>query len=325
MPEPLITGEQGVVYLFSKYWERIPELHKIIKEINRIQTRFPDLVFTDKKGRSGGIEFETDLSKFADHYTRKIDYLYNDGKKRNVVGLKGFIDNYDPSIMAVLYWNDDCEEAYISSMIRKYGKNVKIHFINLSRHFNKSIIDNAPRLQFGEPVLQKFSDLYYDYNNLLNKGYIKEFEKDCDIRLMGYNPSYADDIPLEYWSKVKYFSTNSRIKRAKFSLIILKDPSSNLLIIKPKRAFRYTASSGRLIKDFHHKYYLSGRLDDWEDFTEPYFVIYEKAIFLSCDTKGVTLINKIKSIKSFKKFHQGGYTISRTNDKQLYRNIIDIF
>lgn len=325
-PEPLVIGEQGVVYLFSKYWESIPELSENIHEMQQVQTRFPDAIYTNKNGKLGGIEFETALSGFKDHYTRKINCEYNCGRKE-VVGIKGFIDQYKPSKLIIVYWIEDIKRTTITKEIRKINRNIVVKFVNLSRYFYSSIIENTPMLKFGHSKNQMFENIGSDYNKLMRSKLVCEFpnDKENNIRIIGYNPAEANDIPLGVWSNVKYFSTNSRMKKVKFNMLILKDPNDNFLLVKPKHAFGYSEKGNKRIKEFHNKYYLSGRLSDSNDFTEPYFVIYEKCKFLAKDQGGSGLKYKILRSKRNSKFHQGGYTINKDAEEKLFMQIGKMF
>ncbi len=326
-PEPLVIGEQGVVYLFSKYWEKIPALTKNIHEMRKVQTRFPDAIYINNNGKLGGIEFETALSGFEDHYTREIKCEYSCGWKE-VVGIKGFIDQYKPSEILIVYWEvEDIKRTTITKEIRKINRNIAVKFVDLSKYFYSSIVDNTPMLKFGQSKNQMFENIGTDYSKLVRSRFVREFPNDEEnnIRIIGYNPAEADDIPLGMWSNMKYFSTSSRIKKVKFNIFILKDPNDNFLLVKPKHAFRYSEKGNKRIKEFHNKYYLSGRLSDWDDFTEPYFVIYEKCKFLAKDQGGSGLKRKILRSKRNSKFHQGGYTIYKDAEEKLFKQIWKIF
>jgi len=80
--EPLIYTEQGVVYLFSRYWSEIRVLKNEIKEITDTHTHFPDFYYINKNGSECGLEFEYLLSKFGNHLSQlstlkdeKIDFI----------------------------------------------------------------------------------------------------------------------------------------------------------------------------------------------------------------------------------------------------------
>jgi hypothetical protein len=77
--EPIFSRqEQAVVYLFSRYWEEIPEFKN--QKIRRIHTHFPDFAIVNADGKEEAIEFEYGLSAFRSHMKDKsLRHLHRSG------------------------------------------------------------------------------------------------------------------------------------------------------------------------------------------------------------------------------------------------------
>ena len=73
--EPLIYTEQGVVYLFSRYWSEIRVLKNEIKEITDTHTHFPDFYYINKNGSECGLEFEYLLSSINNGLVLPVRFM----------------------------------------------------------------------------------------------------------------------------------------------------------------------------------------------------------------------------------------------------------
>ena len=125
--EPIFARqEQGVVYLFSRYWKKIPEFKN--KWLYDIQMRFPDASMVDTEtGANEAIEFEYALSSF-DHYKAA------DSKK---------LERYKS--LYIVYWDQDRDEGKIRAWIAPHFKG-NVMFVCLSQYFMPSIEREADRL-----------------------------------------------------------------------------------------------------------------------------------------------------------------------------------
>ncbi len=331
--EPLVTGEQGVVYLFSRYWKQIPIFQKNIFSIEKIQTRFPDALYYDKNENLGGIEFEHDLSKFLEHLSKKIKYP--DFKKK-VIPVNGFYDIFKPkATLFVVYWNEDKTEKEIENEFKKKERRYKIVFLNLSKLFKHVISKkNSPSLTFhtnhvNKSSYLKFTAIKREFTTLKERKLV-EIAKSSNnpIRIMGYNPKAAEDISLAHWNLMKFYTTKGKIWNSKesYQLIVLRDKNDNLLVIKPEFLFKYTEKSDKVIQKFFDKYYFIGKLAYWDDFTIPYCVIYDESKYTSSNKVNRELIQKLIELKAKKgkrkRFNLNGYVLNAEEDRKLFSKFL---
>lgn len=330
--EPLVCGEQGVVYLFTRYWKKIPELKNQIKEIYKMQTRFPDCLFINNNGNLNGIEFEFNLSGFKAH----IEKRYKFGTNKKITGLKNFINKVRPKgYFLIIYWNEDIDINIIKNKLKKYNRDLRFKFVNLSKFFipiikRKDDI-NYPLIFFTKKsklTKMNFKKIEKDFKSISKKGLINN-EKDTNekknIRIIGYDPKRANDIQLSHWNLISFFTTTSKLwyKDTIFKIIILRDKENNLLIIEPNYLFKFTTDDSEIITSFFNRHYFIGRLNYWENFSEPYCVIYSYSKFIP-SKYGETFIDYIIEIKSSENedenFRRGGYSIY--SDEEYYLQII---
>ena len=316
---PLVNQEQGVVYLFAKYWDKIPKLNNLIKEIEVIRVGFPDVIYLIKDSTDfNGIEFEFNLSAFK--------------KDHNRADIRRFYDDYQPKgKFIIIYWNEDIPKKSIEDIFKNID--IDLEFINLSIYFIPCIMKirgiNVPYLVFHsvKPQKIKFKNIFYDFNNLKSKKFVELRSKEKkNIRVIGYDPKKANDIMLNHWKLVNFFTTTSNLWNGNekfdkvFHLIILRDKEDNLLLLKPYYLFWFTRKNLKSIRNFFDKYYFVGKLSYWEDFTEPYCVIYKDCKYVPSE-KGRIFIDYLVKTKAKigkrKKFNQGGYRIYPTEKKYV--------
>jgi len=113
--EPVFSRqEQGVVYLFSRYWQDMPAFTG--KRTCNIQMRFPDASIKDiTTGADEAIEFEYVLSSFK--HVKRSDWKT----------LKAYDSLY------IVYWEQDADESGLRRKIRE--------------HFAGDVVCNLPSVQ----------------------------------------------------------------------------------------------------------------------------------------------------------------------------------
>jgi hypothetical protein len=118
--EPIFSKqEQGVVYLFSRYWREIPAFRD--KRIYDIQMRFPDASMEDTRtGADEAIEFEYALSSF-NHQTRA------DRKT---------LAEYDS--LYIVYWEQDVDEKKLCRTIKEHFAG-EVNCVCLKRYFRPCV------------------------------------------------------------------------------------------------------------------------------------------------------------------------------------------
>lgn len=231
--EPLVSEEQGVVYLFARYWDKIVHIKKMIKEIKIIRVHFPDGLYINNEGFLGGIEFEHKLSGFWGH----ID----DDKKKIQDIQRFYIDNKEDfpvkSPFLVIYWNKDDDEADIRTKCKKLVKGINVEFVNLSENFYPFIEKDKemliPYWSFNLKHTKKDSlnKILNKCKNLKTRGIINIFPKPQrdNIKIIGFNPKKAADVDYKHWGLINFFTTGSDSGKKK--TISEVNPPNKILIV----------------------------------------------------------------------------------------------
>lgn len=245
--EPLIYTEQGIVYLFSRYWPKIDALKSKIKEITDAHTHFPDFYYNDNEC---GIEFEYKLSGFRSHF-KEISKLVKDGVKK----------------ILVIYWEEDTDPLEIQKAIEKKG--IKCEIISLKDHFEPIIQKkkNGPLNTYWmfKPSINVALEQPYNLNQISND--IKELEENGIIesldvnknlyRTLGWDNTHSDNIDLMHWKYIHFLTTTSPFREESIPLKILVKPKGYNRIIgvfEVNSCFKILRNDKNL-KSFFNNYY----------------------------------------------------------------------
>lgn len=218
--EPLVLEEQGVVYLFSKYWKRINSKEKLnIKEITKVGSRFPDIEYYDNKYRLGGIELENDLSGFRSHMEKK--------KKGKKIDLKQFYEDSDVKVKAqfiVIYWNEDDDPQEIKKQFEEKvnNKSTIIKLVNLKEYFlpivTKSIVTKPFRAYWQFCPNKKTSnkakkktyscdEIYKELQDLPKKNWCSLPSSEKIYCIIGFNmKKKTAGIDYLHWKQIHFFT-----------------------------------------------------------------------------------------------------------------------
>jgi hypothetical protein len=202
--EPVFSGqEQAVVYLFSRYWKKIPAFKN--KWVYDIQMRFPDASMMDTETDAyEAIEFEYALSSF-NHYDR------TDRKK---------LKDYDS--LHIIYWDHDDKEEAVCKRIRQHLHfEGEIKFLRLSDYFIPCIQPEDDLLgaywKFCPNIRHKavkdayaFEKIAKATDALAEVGDIELLDVKKLYRTIGFNKLDSDFIECAHWSAIHFFTTKTR-------------------------------------------------------------------------------------------------------------------
>lgn len=324
--EPVVSEEQGVVYLFCKYWKKINSIKKLgIGSLQRIGTRFPDITYYDVSGSFGGIEIEDNLSKFLSHLKGKgMKYLKKFYNYENT----SFLDWPDAPLI-VVYWKEDTSIKELKIKFNRIINGKDINFVNLQEFFTPIITKNNETLLAGyifnnnknksqKNRIYSLSDIKDDFNKLRSDNTVQDFsnKKNLTYRFSGFDLKGADNVSIEHWSMLNFYTTSSRLwsKDSKPKIIFFKPKDMDYVsaYFRPLYLFKFKDKNKKKIGKFYKKYYLFFPYEDSK------CVIY----------MGFKSINKEIGKKIFKKVkeEQGewnptGYTIHLEEQKNLIQYI----
>ena len=202
MSEPLFSRqEQGVVYLFSRYWDRLPMFKG--KQPCRIHTHFPDFTMKDQAtGLEEAVEFEYGLSDF--NHIRDL----------------GRLKDEDVKTLYIVYWDEDADQNTLRREIRKgyrgLGFRGQLIFVCLSRYFSPLIKPDSDHLdasweftthkRFREAY--SFKTIKRHTNKLADDGYFESFKPDRLLyRTVGFNRNMSDFVEWDHWKTIHLFTT----------------------------------------------------------------------------------------------------------------------
>jgi hypothetical protein len=203
-----LRQEQAVVYLFSRYWERIAAFKGKDKRIGRIHTHFPDFAFVDMDGEEEGIEFEYDLCSFRSHLEGGcLKKLHQKGVRR----------------LYLVFWEYNDDKNDLRAKIAKKAK-FDVVFVCLKDWFQAEVMRAA-----GTEGLQTFwrfttkgkgfnlrkvyslSDIVDATEKLNREHAIETFPVDRSLyRAIGFNAEGADFIDCDHLEKIRLFTTSAR-------------------------------------------------------------------------------------------------------------------
>jgi hypothetical protein len=204
--EPIFSRqEQAVVYLFSRYWEQIPEFKS--KRICRIHTHFPDFSIVNADGKEESIEFEYGLSAFRSHLEGEcLHDLHCEGIR----------------LLYLVYWDENDDKYNLRSQIKKVGFTGKVKFVCLKDYFSACVI----RAEKTEPWQASWT--FTKTQTTPRKAYtlekietavtklelarsVERLDLNNNLyRMMGFDKSGADFIECDHWERIRFFTTTTR-------------------------------------------------------------------------------------------------------------------
>ena len=204
--------EQAVVYLFSHYWDTLPQFQG--KQIFKPHTHFPD--FSLKRRTDGGIEaieFEYALSTFEPSHCNKVDRTkLRDGE-------------YEYQKLYIVYWDEDTNPRLVARRAKDYFKmdaeTVCIHdLFHSCVGIGKESLGACWRLKSSrmtgskEPYLH--GQIKAEMKKLIGRGVFKELSVDRDLyRTIGFNTNGSAFVELDHWQKIHLFTTTTPFGEAK--------------------------------------------------------------------------------------------------------------
>jgi len=190
--EPLVFTEQGVVYLFSKYWEQIPRFTKIINRITCAHTHYPDFRFIGRDNNNWGLEFEYKLSGFSEHLS---DRCFGKLKEEEI------------KKMLIVYWIEDSSTETIKKRLSKHK--IRGEFICLKDEFNPILVKSDKSL-LGFWSRNKHGSCQLNYKK--NKKVLSKLVKDKQVNIMlpnrdiwrtiGWNETVSGKLSYDHWKKL---------------------------------------------------------------------------------------------------------------------------
>jgi hypothetical protein len=202
--EPIFSRqEQGVVYLFSRYWEHIPLFKN--KRPSRIHTHFPDFTIEDlDTGLEEAIEFEYALSDF--NHIRDLNKLKDE----------------DIKVLHIVYWDEDADQEELRKEIRKgyrgNGFRGQLNFVCLSKYFSPSIKRDSDHLDASWEFTKhkRFNEAYTfkaierDTKELMKRGNFECLKPNPKLyRTIGFNRNNSGFIECDHWRMIHLFTTKS--------------------------------------------------------------------------------------------------------------------
>jgi hypothetical protein len=274
--EPLFSRqEQGVVYLFSRYWEEIP-VFKGMKML-RIQVRFPDCSIVsavDGKNQKA-VEFEYGLSSFRSHLASPT--------LRKLYSSEGVRQLY------VVYWERNADETELKKAIRRKTP-LAVTPVCLKDYFQAVVkeVTGTDNLQSFWRFTPKASEEAYplgkiteDEEQLEEEGSVVRLNHNPNLyRVIGLNKEHTGFIECDHWTKIHFYTARG----------ISADRVPGRLYVKPngcdyfdgyfeiKRAFRVKKRANEeSLGEFWRKYYFY----PYQEYRD----VYRGAVCLVCNFK----------------------------------------
>ncbi len=210
--------EQAVVYLFSRYWERLPQFKG--KKILRIHTHFPDFTVEASNGDEEAIEFEYSLSDFRSHLKGQgLSRLHKEAVK----------------MLHIVYWEENDDRQLLTEEIKQQGFKDKITYTCLKDHFKAVVYRLNPGevLQTGWSFETEQREPPYDVSQILaaaddleHRGAIERLNVNHGLyRTTNFNRGGAGFIEPEHWSHIHFYPTTTRFSESAVPQKLLVRPS----------------------------------------------------------------------------------------------------
>lgn len=245
--EPIFTRqEQGVVYLFSRYWHKIEQFRG--KRISRIHTHFPDFSFQDD-GAEEAIEFEYGLGDFYSHIPGDVRKL-----KKWKIGR-----------LYVVYWDEDTDKEQLRLEVKERFKG-ELVLVCLKDYFSPCVTPEKDRLvptwvfaQCRQPLryVYSFDSIVRDAKRLTAEGNFRRLEPAKRLyRIAGFNRESASFVELDHWETVHlYLTYRFGADRIPSKLLVKRSGYEHFSgFFQVDHAFHILKSS-ELVSDFFRQYY----------------------------------------------------------------------
>ena len=249
MAEPIFSRqEQGVVYLFSRYWDKLRDFEG--KRICNIHTHFPDFSLEDiKTGEEEAVEFEYARQTFYSH-------LPGDVKK---------LKENDIKVLYIVYWDEDVNRE---ELLRKIGRHFKgkVNLVKLSEYFSPVIKPEKLRLgAYWEFRGTKCFDKVYPLKEIEAKtqkleddGVVQPLRVNAELyRLAGFNKSNSEFIECDQWQRIHFYTTTYFHEDSVPSRLFVKPTGSRGFsgFFEVRRASRIVDVKDKLLTDYFEKFY----------------------------------------------------------------------
>jgi len=240
--------EQAVVYLFSRYWDKIDGFRN--KRICRIHTHFPDFTLADTSSRlEEALEFEFALSDFDSHIPKDLRKLRKNGIRR----------------LYVVYWDDNRDTEEMKGRIAEYFDG-EIVLLCLKDYFSPCATAGPdhlePSWQFcqEQPALHEaypMGSMTQEVERLAAEGNLKRRKPDPELyRVSGYSTVAADSIDLDHWKLIHLYLTRRCCEDNVPSRLFLRPNGCQWFSGCFEVADAFTvAKGGDPVRDFFRQYY----------------------------------------------------------------------
>lgn len=247
--EPIFTRqEQGVVYLFSRYWDRIELFNG--KRISRIHTHFPDFALEDvASGAEEAVEFEYGLSDFDTHVPGDLRKLKKEGIER----------------LYIVYWDEDTDKDELRDEVREHFKGELI-LVCLKDYFSPCVTPEndhlAPSWVFAArrrtpEEKYPFDAIAQDAKQLMAEGNFQRLTPAQGLyRIAAFNRESASFVELDHWKTIHLYLTNWYGQDSIPSKLLIRPSGSNCFsgYFEIDQAF-HMARGGEPVRDFFARYY----------------------------------------------------------------------
>lgn len=247
--EPIFSRqEQGVVYLFSRYWQKIDTFNG--KRVCRIHTHFPDFYIEDEtSGKVEGIEFEYGLRDFSTHLHGDLEKLKDESIK----------------LLYIVYWDEDTDKTRLRRSIKKQF-NGKVIFVCLRDYFSPCVDPDIDCLRTAwtfSPTKETakaypFDRINGDTEKLLANGDFDGLPIQGGLyRTIGFNKDTSDYIECDHWKKIHLFTTETPLDADNIPSKLFVKPNAHDAFVgcfEIEHAF-YINKGSEAVQDYFKNYY----------------------------------------------------------------------
>ncbi len=259
--EPIFSRqEQGVVYLFSRYWQKIDTFNG--KTICRIHTHFPDFCLEDdSSGEVEGLEFEYGLRDFRTHLDGDLNKLRHERIKS----------------LYIVYWEEDTDKTDMRREIERQFSG-KVIFVCLRDYFSAHVEPGTECLRTAwvfrstkeSAEAYPFDRINRDTKRLLAKGDFKHIPIQCSLyRTIGFNKDQSDFIECDHWKAIHFFTTQTHMAAESIPARLLVKPNAHDAFVgcfEMEHAFCINKSSAA-VKAFFKDYYFYKYCNEYREST----------------------------------------------------------
>ena len=313
MNEAIFTRqEQGVVYLFSRYWDQIDVFDG--KRIQNIHTHFPDFLLHDIATEDEeAVEFEYGLNGFYTHV--------DNGDLQKL--MDGTI-----TVLYIIYWDEDADRDQLLRRTRKQYKG-KVVLVCLSKYFSPVVERETNRLgaywEFRSPKcfdkVYLMKEIEEATDELERRQVVYRLKLRGDLyRVAGFNKSNSDFIECDHWKRIHFYTTTRLHDDSIPSRLFVRPTGSRSFsgYFEVKRAFKTLKVKDKRLVDYYRRFYFYPH-EDFDPERLERFTSLVYSDFVELDAKrGVAIYNYLKG---------EGYHLRQTSelvsDDKRHRQEID--